>query len=156
LKLSRIRIQLVLVLAASVASLFFGASFMMAQGDKRPNPSNTDIAAAELVSQQAAAIIHALMNEKPGGLHLRQAVLTLQTGTALEKGIEINLVIFTISNKKKIGLTDTTTLSFDDKQLQEFAADFVPPPSLDQQFKQQLDEAVTRPVFSTNFKQKKV
>ena len=142
MKLYRIRIQLVLVLAASVASLFFGSCFMKAQDDKRPSLSNTDIAAAELVSQQAAAVIHAMMNEKPGGLRLRQAVLTLQTGTALEKGIEINLVIFTLSNKKKIGLTDTTTLSFDDKQLQEFAADFVPPPSLDQQFKQQLDEAV--------------
>lgn len=142
MKLSQIRIQWAFVFAVSVASLFLCPTYVRGQGDKRPSPSNTDIAAAELVGQQAAVVIHAMMNEKPGGLQLRQAVLTLQTGTALEKGVEIDLVIFTFSNKKKIGLTDTTTLSFDDKQLQEFAADFVPPPSLDQQFKQQLDDAV--------------
>lgn len=126
---------------AGLLVLALSPFLVRAQDSKRPNPSDTNVAAAELVSDQAAAVVRAMMNETPNGLHLRQVVLTLQTGTTLEKGVEIDLVVFTYSNKKKIGLTDTTTLSFDDKQLQALGAE-AKPPSLDEQFKKQLDEAV--------------
>ena len=107
----------------------------------KPSPGNLQLASTEDVGQQVQAVISAMSKETPKGLHLKSAILSLQTGSAKEKSIELTLVIFTISHKSKMGATQTTVITFGDKQLAEFEANFAPP-TFDQQFKKQIDQAV--------------
>jgi hypothetical protein len=68
--------------------------------------------------------------------------LTLQTGSAKEKSVDLTLVIFTITHKSKMGTTQTLVINFGDKQIEEFGVNLVAPPTINERFKQQLDEAV--------------
>lgn len=112
-----------------------------AEDQARPRPEDNQLAAAEAIGQGMEVVLRAMRDEKPNGLHLTQAELSIETGTAKEGGISLNLVVFTIEHKNKKGTTDTISMTFGGKQLAEFG--FVgPPPTLDEQFKNLLTKAV--------------
>jgi hypothetical protein len=134
----RIGIALSLLIGLLLAAPKAGAD-----QSKRPSPSDTQLAAAEAVGSQVQEVLEAMMNESPNGFHLRQAVVTLQTGSAKEGGFTLNFIIFTLSHTSKKGVTATTTLTFGKQQLQTFSLlEATPPTTLDQQFKNDLAAAV--------------
>jgi hypothetical protein len=116
-------------------------SLALPGGSKKPAPSNVELAATSDVSAGVEAVLASLMNEAPSELHLQQAVLSMQYGSAKEGGITLTLVVFTIGHKSKKGMTRTTAVTFGEVKLKEFTANFVAP-SLDEQFRDQLKDAV--------------
>jgi hypothetical protein len=74
---------------------------------------DTETVSAELVSQKVQDALVMASGTGLSGLHLEKAELTLEVGHKIEGGITVNLLIFTISNKKTKGSTQTATLTFD-------------------------------------------
>jgi len=116
-------------------------SVQLFEVNKKPSPDDTQLAAAEDVGKQVQAVLLEMNKETPKGLHLKSAVLSIQTGNATEKSVELTFVIFTLSHKSKMGTTQTTVITFGKQEIADFQANFAPP-TFDQQFKQQLDRAI--------------
>src|ERR1700688_4917662 len=114
---------------------------MLFEDTQKPSSNNIQLAAPEDVGAQVQAVLLKMKKETPKGLHLNSAVLSLQWGSAVEKSITLTFVIFTFAHKSKMGTTQTTVITFGNKELAAFEANFTSP-KFDEQFKQQLDQAV--------------
>jgi hypothetical protein len=78
----------------------------------KPSANNAALAAASDVGKAVQESLMKANSVGLGGLRLKKAVLTLETGSEIEGGVKLNFIIFTISHGQKKGRTITSTLTF--------------------------------------------
>jgi len=80
--------------------------------EKKPSAGNPALAGAAQVGDEVQKALVKANAAGLGGLRLTKAVLLMETGSAMEGGVKLNFIIFTIGHTEKKGRTITSTLTF--------------------------------------------
>jgi hypothetical protein len=81
-------------------------------GQNKPSTGNDALAAAADVGKEVQSALVKANGAGLGGLRLKQAVLSLESGSSVEGGVKLNFIIFTIKHTAKKGKTTTLSLTF--------------------------------------------